>query len=135
MEDPGVLRMLVEIREKRLSVEACEGRCAGDHRLVELPPWSPGEMRAEHDRPRVNRLRVVAAQCLAELGVSKSAVRLFGKDAETRERAEEAVERHTMRSRGASQVIHALRPGREPIGDAELCRNVDRLDNERARPD
>src|SRR5262249_42431278 len=47
----------------------------------------------------------------AELGVSKSAVRLFGKDAETRERAEEATERQAMRSRREpSRPRFALRP-------------------------
>src|SRR5262245_55096186 len=119
--------MLLEIREERLPVEARKRGLRRDDRLVELSPRSPDEMRAEHHRPRADRLRMVASQRFAERGVSEAPVCVPGKDTETCQRTKQSTERWGMRARRASQIIRALRVRAEQVGDAEFRRNVDRL--------
>jgi hypothetical protein len=75
---------------------------------------------------------MVAAERLAERRVPEATVRVFGEDAEARERSQQAAQRRAMRPGSASQLVRTLGSPRHEVGNAELRGDVDRLDDERA---
>src|SRR5262245_58818188 len=67
--------------------------------------------------------------------MSKTARAVFGKDTESRQRAEHPPEGRRVTVRFPGQFVHCLRLRPEEIGDAESSYHVDRLDDEGPRPD
>src|SRR5215469_17179051 len=95
--------------EEPLTVQTPEPRRSRPHGFVKVACWAPDKVSAQHQRPHADRLGMVGAQRLAQIGMSKAAVGIFKKDAKSRKRTENSLERRRVCLRRFRELISCSR--------------------------
>src|SRR5215469_9247463 len=90
--------------EEPLTVQTPEPRRSRPHGFVKVARWAPDKVSAQHQRPRADRLGMVGAQRLAQIGMPKAAVGIFKKDAKGK-RTENSLERGRVYLRRFRELI------------------------------
>ena len=116
--------VLLEILEDRNTVGLAKRVLAGLHSIKEFLPGVTRVLLVAHQRPAAHRTGDTRLERGGERREFELAALGFSKDANTRQRAEDAVERRRLHARRRCQLIGSLRAALEEVGQFEFSGDV-----------
>src|SRR5215470_11864767 len=119
VEDGSIVRMPGHVIEEWGAVYCFERRLPGPNRLLQRADRVPEKMCAQHHGRRPDRFRMIAAERVAQCGLSKPASRVLDEDPEARERPQEPAQRQAISMCGFCEFLDALGAAGDKIGKGE----------------